>query len=54
MKCNQKMAQLGLKPWPFSSQESMLTAEPAGHSATKSTNEPYPFVKNIYYIMFVY
>ena len=29
------MAQVGLKPWQFSSQESTLTAEPAGHWMNK-------------------
>jgi len=30
------------------------TSRPVAEQATKCTNKPYPFVKNIYYIIFVY
>ena len=52
-----KMICMGCKHWPLSSQESTLTGEPSrpvAEQATKCTNKPYPFVKNIYYIMSVY
>ena len=39
VKCNQKMAQVGFEPWPFSLQESALSAEPADHS-TKCLRGP--------------
>jgi len=50
-----KMAHARLEPpWPFTSQAGMLNrwaSRPIGEQSTKSTNKPYPVVKNIYYIM---
>ena len=52
------MAQSGFEPWPFTSKASILSTELAGQlvkeRATRCTNKPYPVVKNMYYIMFVY
>ena len=31
VKCNKEVAQVGLEPWPFTSQENTLPAVPAGH-----------------------
>jgi len=51
------MAQAGLESWTFASHagtHNRSANRPTGEQARKYTNKPYPVVKNMYYIMFVY
>jgi len=50
------MAQVGLKPWPFTSQESTLHAVPAGHLVNWLRSALFNIVRllNMYKIMYLY